>query len=94
MDVAVLQTELRALREQVTSLQRENTLLRQKLDALARRFFGKASDFTCRLHGTFPRLTCQGDLVHRPAFLSARRGVLRRERGVFGFPVANGLSPG
>jgi len=44
MDVAVLQTELRALREQVTSLQRENTLLRQKLDALARRFFGKKSE--------------------------------------------------
>jgi transposase len=44
MDIAVLQTELRALREQVTSLQRENTLLRQKLDALARRFFGKKSE--------------------------------------------------
>ncbi len=44
MDVAALQTELRALREQVTSLQRENTLLRQKLDALARRFFGKKSE--------------------------------------------------
>ena len=44
MNVAELQTELRALREQVTSLQRENTLLRQKLDALARRFFGKKSE--------------------------------------------------
>ena len=44
MNVAALQTELRALREQVTSLQRENTLLRQKLDALARRFFGKKSE--------------------------------------------------
>ena len=44
MNVAALQTELRALREQITSLQRENTLLRQKLDALARRFFGKKSE--------------------------------------------------
>jgi len=44
MDDAALQTELGALREQVASLQRENTLLRQKLDALARRFFGKKSE--------------------------------------------------
>jgi transposase len=44
MNVAALQTELSALREQAASLQRENTLLRQKLDALARRFFGKKSE--------------------------------------------------
>jgi transposase len=46
-----LQSEVRALREQVAALavaldqsRRENTLLRQKLDALARRFFGKKSE--------------------------------------------------
>ncbi len=51
MNPASLQTELRALREQVAALQealeqtrRENTILRQKLDALARRFFGKRSE--------------------------------------------------
>jgi transposase len=51
MKPAALQTQLRELREQVAVLQealeqsrRENTLLRQKLDALARRFFGKKSE--------------------------------------------------
>jgi transposase len=51
MNPASLQTQLRELREQVALLQealeqsrRENTLLRQKLDALARRFFGKKSE--------------------------------------------------
>src|SRR5512135_736561 len=51
MKPATLQTQLRELREQVAMLQealeqsrRENTLLRQKLDALARRFFGKKSE--------------------------------------------------
>ena len=51
MNPAMLQTQLRELREQVAVLQealeqsrRENTLLRQKLDALARRFFGKKSE--------------------------------------------------
>jgi transposase len=51
MNPASLQNQLRELREQVASLQealeqsrRENTLLRQKLDALARRFFGKKSE--------------------------------------------------
>jgi transposase len=51
MNPASLQTQLRELREQVAVLQealeqtrRENTLLRQKLDALARRFFGKKSE--------------------------------------------------
>jgi transposase len=44
MDAAALQTEVRSLREQVASLERENTLLRQKLDALARRLFGKKSE--------------------------------------------------
>ena len=51
MSPASLQTQLRQLREQVAALQealeqsrRENTLLRQKLDALARRFFGKKSE--------------------------------------------------
>jgi transposase len=51
MHDASLQTQVRALREQVTALQealeqtrRENTILRQKLDALARRFFGKKSE--------------------------------------------------
>lgn len=51
MSVATLQSELRALREQVAELtaaleqaRRENTLLRQKLDALARRCFGKSSE--------------------------------------------------
>ena len=53
-----VQTELRTLREQVASLkqlldqtrqaleqsQRENAILRQKLDALAKRFFGKKSE--------------------------------------------------
>ena len=45
------QSEVRALREQVATLvaaleqsRRENTLLRQKLDALARRCFGKKSE--------------------------------------------------
>jgi transposase len=51
MNPASLQTQLRELREQVAVLQealeqsrRENTILRQKLDALARRFFGKKSE--------------------------------------------------
>lgn len=51
MHPASLQSELRLLREQIASLKealeqsrRENTLLRQKLDALARRFFGKKSE--------------------------------------------------
>ena len=50
-DMAPLQKEIEQLRVQVTSLQqalehshRENTLLRQKLDALARRLFGKKSE--------------------------------------------------
>jgi transposase len=51
MNPASLQTQLRELREQVAVLQealeqsrRENTVLRQKLDALARRFFGQKSE--------------------------------------------------
>ena len=51
MNPASLQNQLRELREQVAVLQealeqsrRENALLRQKLDALARRFFGKKSE--------------------------------------------------
>jgi transposase len=51
MNEASLQSEIAALREQVAALQgmveqlrRENTVLRQKLDALARRFFGKKSE--------------------------------------------------
>jgi transposase len=51
MDTALLQQENDALRDKIVSLQqaleashRENTLLRQKLDALARRFFGKKSE--------------------------------------------------
>ena len=58
MNAASLQTQLDALHAQVASLQhalqqtqqaleiarRENTVLRQKLDALARRFFGKKSE--------------------------------------------------
>ena len=44
MDAALLQQENDALKGQVISLQREVQLLRQKLDALARRFFGKKSE--------------------------------------------------
>jgi transposase len=58
MNTGPLQNQIDALRQQITSLQqalattqqaleasrRENTLLRQKLDALARRFFGKKSE--------------------------------------------------
>jgi transposase len=51
MDPASLQTQLRQLSEQVAVLQealdqsrQENKILRQKLDALARRFFGKKSE--------------------------------------------------
>ncbi len=51
MTLAELQTQFNRLQEQVSSLQqaleqaqRENTVLRQKLDALARRFFGKKSE--------------------------------------------------
>ena len=51
MDAAALQTQFQLLQEQVASLQEalaqarlENTLLRQKLDALARRLFGKQSE--------------------------------------------------
>jgi len=51
MNLAELQTQINRLQEQVASLQqaleqsrRENTVLRQKLDALARRFFGKKSE--------------------------------------------------
>ena len=58
MNAASLQTQLDALHAQVVSLQqalqetqqanetlrRENAVLRQKLDKLARRFFGKQSE--------------------------------------------------
>jgi transposase len=51
MNLAELQTQINRLQEQVASLQqaleqsrRENAVLRQKLDALARRFFGKKSE--------------------------------------------------
>jgi transposase len=51
MNPASLQSQLRELRQQVAALQealeqsrRENTILRQKLDVLARRFFGKKSE--------------------------------------------------
>src|SRR5271168_1374820 len=51
MNLAQLQTQINLLQQQVASLQqaldlsrRENTVLRQKLDALARRFFGKKSE--------------------------------------------------
>jgi len=58
MNLAELQTQINLLQQQVSSLQqtleqtrqaleqsrRENTVLRQKLDALARRFFGKKSE--------------------------------------------------
>lgn len=51
MNAAVLQTQIDALTQQIASLQQaleasriENTLLRQKLDALARRLFGKKSE--------------------------------------------------
>ena len=58
MNLAELQTQIQQLQQQMASLQetlaqtrqaleesrRENTVLRQKLDALARRFFGKKSE--------------------------------------------------
>ena len=51
MNPASIQTQLRELHDQVVQLKealeqsrRENTMLRQKLDALARRFFGKKSE--------------------------------------------------
>jgi transposase len=51
MDLATLQSQLRQLSDQVAVLQKalaqsqqENKVLRQKLDALARRFFGKKSE--------------------------------------------------
>jgi transposase len=51
MNTGPLQTQINALQAQLISLQqdleaarRENTILRQKLDALARRFFGKKSE--------------------------------------------------
>lgn len=51
MNAAVLQTQIAALTQQLAALQQaleasrsENTLLRQKLDALARRVFGKKSE--------------------------------------------------
>jgi transposase len=51
MSARPLQTQIDALQAQLASLQqaleasrRENTILRQKLDALARRFFGKKSE--------------------------------------------------
>lgn len=51
MSAAALQRQIDALQEQVSFLQhsleesrRENTLLRQKLDALAQRFFGRKSE--------------------------------------------------
>lgn len=51
MNIASLQEQVAGLREQLTTAQRhleetrlENVLLRQKLDALARRYFGKKSE--------------------------------------------------
>jgi len=43
--------------EDVAQVQRENTLLRQKLDALARRFFGKKSE---QLDAARPELLLNG----------------------------------
>ena len=44
MDRASLQDQVHTLRDEVACLKRENAILRQKLDALARRFFGKKSE--------------------------------------------------
>jgi transposase len=44
MDPAHLQSQLSELRDQVALLLEENKILRQKLDALARRFFGTKSE--------------------------------------------------
>jgi predicted RNase H-like nuclease (RuvC/YqgF family) len=44
MNDASLQAENAALRQQLEQARREITVLRQKLDALARRFFGKKSE--------------------------------------------------
>ena len=92
MSVDALQNELRALREQVAELtaalaqaRRENTLLRQKLDALARRCFGKQSE---QLDAAQLELLLSGlgeacvELVTKPVLptrLAARRsGVVSR----------------
>jgi hypothetical protein len=42
--VAALQQALEQTRQALAASRQENTLLRQKLDALARRFFGKQSE--------------------------------------------------
>ena len=44
MTLAALQAENDTLREQLAAARVENTLLRQKLDALARRIFGKKTE--------------------------------------------------
>ena len=82
MNAAPLPQEINALKEQLASLQRdlehtrqaleearrENTLLRQKLDALARRFFGKQSE---QLNAAQLELLLQGLTDDRPE-LSAK----------------------
>jgi transposase/regulator of replication initiation timing len=79
MNLAALQTQINLLQEQVSCLQqtleqtrqaleqsrRENTILRQKLDALARRFFGKKSEqlnaaqMELLLNGLVERVVCE-----------------------------------
>ena len=41
---SAVQDELTLLRELVSTLQKENSLLRQKIDALIRRVFGSSSE--------------------------------------------------
>lgn len=43
-EIGQLQEQVQQMQGQLQQLRRENTLLRQKLDALARRFFGKKSE--------------------------------------------------
>jgi transposase len=88
MSTESLQAQNQALRQQVTSLQetleqsrRENTILRQKLDALARRFFGKKSE---QLDAAQLQLLLQGlaQLEAQPASQKSTLPVPARARPV------------
>ena len=60
---AELSQQLRQAREQLDALRLENQLLRQKLDALARRVFGKSSEQLDAEMDQWRRLTTAVSLV-------------------------------
>src|SRR5580704_15667031 len=81
-----LSAQLRQAREQLDALRLENQILRQKLDALARRVFGKSSE---RLDPEQLQLLLEGleeiaevrAVTQRSSAMSEGRASVPRERG-------------